>query len=49
MKTQKIINFTGMDFREERRPAMRLSRKPQARRNRVAVNVRNIFEHLLGF
>ncbi len=38
-----------MDFREERRPAMRLSRKPRTQRNRVAVNVRTIFENLFGF
>ena len=52
MKTQRIINFSGMDFREERRPSVRLSRRARSartQRNRVATNVRSVFENLFGF
>lgn len=52
MKAQKIINFSGMDFREERQPSVRLSRRARlvrTQRSRVATNVRGIFENLFGF
>lgn len=51
MKTPKIINFSGMDFRQERAPSMRLRRKihsAPSQQGRMASNLRNVFNYLRG-